>query len=492
MVFDDNRMLFFDRRDIESLDGVTLTMNPPVKRGPCLQVEKDWELKGARALCVVEWEGAYRFYYQISLDEDIKCLAFAVSRDGIAWERPELGMVEFNGSTANNLVSIEGCNQNEGCVFVDPIAPDDQRFKLVGHSQFEGGMYVMTSPDGLRFKRHPGNLLTFILDNHNTSFYDPRIGKYVIYSRGWDRDRPIPPMQGSRTVIRIETDDLFSRIAWDENAPDPWPVSKKWEGLGHEDMRRVNKELPTVIGPDELDPPEADIYQLAGVQYLPDAYLAFPSLYYHHPWAPEGFINDGYLDLQFASSRDGINWSRDFRGSYVRLDLPDGPCTKMMHMLVGMVPHEHRISQYHLGGRRSHGEGRVAADTKVERKPPSIGDPIVQRVEQRMDGFVSADSAYTGGTLVTKPFAVESDRLSVNIDTSASGDARAALLAEDGSEIPGYALGDSDRIQGNDTSYSLTWRGKSDLSELIGKRVKLLLRSRNTKLFAVYRRRQDI
>lgn len=486
MLFDDRRILFFDERDIESMEGVALVMNPPIKRGPCMSIETEWELLGTRPLCFVEWQGEYRFYYKVSLAEDRSALGMAVSSDGVNWERPDLGVVEFNGSKANNLVDMGDCQANEGCVFVDPTAPDEARFKMVGHGQNEGGMFVMTSPDGLRFKRHPGNLLTFILDNHNTSFYDTRIRKYVIYSRGWDRDRPIPPLDGSRTVIRIETDDLFSPLPFDEGAPNPWPPSKKQEGLGHFGMRRVNKELPSVISPDEHDPPEADIYQAAAVQYLPDAYLAFPSLYYHHPWWPEGFINDGYLDLQFASSRDGIEWRRDFRGSYVRLDLPDGPCTKMMHMLVGMVPCGHRISQYHIGGRTSHGEGRTPEGVQREHRAPEIGAPIVYRVEQRMDGFVSADSAYTGGTLITRPFVLRGDRLRLNIDTSASGDAYAALLDEGGAEIPGFGLAESDRIQGNDTQWVLSWRKESDLTKLAGRKIKLLLRSRSAKTFAVY------
>ena len=491
MLFNDNRMLFFDQRDIESMDGVTLTMNPPVKCGPCLRIEKDWELGGTRALCIVEWEGEYRLYYRVSLGEERVTLAMAISSDGITWDRPELCAVEFNGSSANNLVDIENHRPNEVCVFVDPTGPDEHRFKLVGHSQHEGGMYAMASSDGLRFKRVPGHLLTYISDNHKSAFYDPRIGKYVIYLRGWDRSRPIPPMAGSRVVLRAEVDDLFRPIPVDENAPDPWPPSKKWEGTDYEGLHRLNNELPTALGPDEFDPPEADIYQLAGVQYLPDAYLAFPSLYYHHPWYPEGFINDGILDLQFASSRDGIKWDRDFRGPYVRLDLPDGPCTKMMHMMVGVVPNGHRISQYHVGGRRSHGEGRVPDDVKPKREkeeqpPDNMDKPFVHRVEQRMDGFVSADSAYTGGTLVTKPFVLESAQLRINVDTSASGVAHAALLHEDGSEIPGFGLNDSDRIQGNATQYVLSWRGASDLSALAGKQIKLLLRSRSTKLFAVY------
>jgi len=466
------------------MEDVGLTMNPPIKRGVCLQVEKEWELGGARPLCIVEWQGVYRFYYKIDLGNRTT-LAFVTSTDGITWERPELGVVRFKGSTRNNLVDIGDQHPNEVCVFTDPTGPDEHRFKLVAHSQQEGGMYAMTSPDGLRFTRVPGHLLRFITDNHKNAFYDERIGKYVIYLRGWDRNRPIHPMDGSRVVMRAQTDDWFKPLAIDENAPNPWPQSKKWDGTDSEGLRRLNCELPIVLSCDDSDPPNSDLYQAAAVQYLPETYVAFPSLYYWYPWPPEGFVNDGVLDLQFAHSRDGVHWGRNFRGAYVRLDLPDGPCTKMMHMLVGMVPNGNYLSQYYVGGRRSHGEGRVKSDTKFEKKT-EMGDPLVFRTEQRIDGFVSADSAYTGGVLVTKPFTLISDSLRLNIDTSASGDAYAALLDEGESEIPGFGLAEADRIQGNDTQWALSWRKSSDVSPLIGRRVRLLLRSRSAKLFAVY------
>lgn len=486
MLFDDNRMLFFDGQCIESMENVTLTLNPPAKCGPCLHIEKEWELGGVRPLCVVSWQGAYRFYYKVTLSDDRIVLAMATSTDGIAWERPDLDVVSFNGSTANNLVDIGDQRPNEVCIFVDPTGPDEHRFKSVGHSQQDGGMYLMTSPDGLRFKREKGHLLQFIVDCHNSSFYDPRIGKYVIYFRGWDRSRPIPLIPGSRVVLRAETDDLSVPIPIDENAPDRWPVSPKWSDIVDGGLRRMNRELPTVLSCDDGDPSSASFYQPAAVQYLPDVYFAFPSLYYSFPWPPDGkFINDGVLDLQFAASRDGIDWRRDFRGSYARLDLPDGSCTKMIHMLGGMVPNGYCISQYYVGGRRTHGEGRVDKDTKV-RRPVHMGHPIAHRLEQRMDGFVSADSAYRGGTLVTPPFTLESAMLRINVDTSASGMAHASLLDENGSVIPGYGLEESDPIQGNDTEYVLSWRGENDLAGLEGKQIKLLLQSRNTKLFAVY------
>ncbi|MGC8863213.1 MAG: hypothetical protein ACP5R5_10625 [Armatimonadota bacterium] len=490
MFFDDDRILFIDTRHIDAMENITLRLNPPEKRGACLSVETDWELRVSRASSIVFWQGSYRLYYTVKLDEMHSALAFATSTDGINWTRPDLDAVEFDGSRRNNLVDIQGLRPDETCVFIDPTGSYEHRFKVVCHSPFRG-TWLMTSPDGIRFKDAGGTLIERATDNHMSVFYDPTIGKYRLYLRGSDKSRPIMGWSGSRSVIYAETDDLFKPIPIDENAPDPHERGKIRpgpDGKMIQPLAGINRELPKVMGMDDMDPPECDMYQPAAHHYARGAYLAFPTLYYHHPGIDQGgFHNDGILDIQFASSRDGYLWRRDFRGSYVRLDLPDGPATKQMHMLLGMVPHSYTLSQYYCGWRRSHGEGRTLDNIKgVGFHEPRPGDPIALRLEQRIDGFVSADSAYTGGSLLTTPFELKNAELRINVDTSASGVARAALLDDTGREIPGCRLEESDRIQGNDTKYVLSWRGQSDLSHLIGNKVRLLLKSRSTKLFAVY------
>jgi hypothetical protein len=489
LLFNDNRILFLDNANIESSENIKLTMNPPTKAGGCFHRETEWEMLGAHASCFVNCDGKWRLYYSSKTDRGKQVLAVATSDDGVTWERPDVGVVEFGGSKKNNLVDVESESFGEFCIFVDPTAPDEGRFKMVCHQQAGGGMWALESSDGFNFKRIPGILLKFICDNNMNAFYDERIGKYVIYLRGWNRDRMIPPITGSRCVLRAETDDMHKPIPYDENAPDPWPLSPKWTDIIDGGLRRLNKELPMAMTCDELDPDEGGLYQGAVVHYLPEAYVGFPTLYFSYPPPPEGkYINDGLTDVQFAASRDGMKWQRDYRGSYVRLDLPDGRATQGMHLLTGMVPNGYRLNQYYSGGRYSHGYGRIKKDVNIgKREPAKLGDPIMERLEQRMDGFVSADSAYTGGMLVTKPFEITSDQLKLNIDTSASGVAHAALLDENGGAIPGFGLEECDRIQGNETQFVVTWKESGDLSKLKGKNVKLLLKSRSAKLYAIYR-----
>ena len=40
-------------------------------------------------------------------------ICYATSRDGISWDKPELGLVDYEGSTANNIVWRGGGNTKE-------------------------------------------------------------------------------------------------------------------------------------------------------------------------------------------------------------------------------------------------------------------------------------------------------------------------------------------------------------------------------------------
>ena len=84
-------------------------------------------------------------------------MCYATSTDGINWERPNLGLVEYNGNKNNNIIKFQKNGKNLGfaaCpIMYDPDDPDPKRrFK----SAFESGDYgnciaVAFSPDGLEW-----------------------------------------------------------------------------------------------------------------------------------------------------------------------------------------------------------------------------------------------------------------------------------------------------------------------------------------------------
>ena len=120
-------------------------------------------------------------------------LCYAVSADGVRWQKPELGLVEFNGSTRNNLVmrAVHGVG-----VTLDPRDPDPAgRFKAF----MEGG--VARSPDGIRWSAmQPCPQIDALWDTHNNLFWDQRRGRYVGITRLWDGRQ--------RTVGRTESEDF--------------------------------------------------------------------------------------------------------------------------------------------------------------------------------------------------------------------------------------------------------------------------------------------
>jgi len=111
----------------------------------------------------------------------------------------------------------------------------------------------------------------------------------------------------------------------------------------------------------------------------------------------------------------------------------------------------------------------------------------VFRVEQRIDGFISMDFDYGGGTVITKPFTLGGNRLVLNLNTSAAGEARVAILDADGADIDGFGLADARYINGDYLEKTVEWRdGASDVYPLAGKSVRLRFECRGTKLYSFW------
>jgi hypothetical protein len=83
-------------------------------------------------------------------------VAYAVSRDGLRWEKPQLGIVEYAGSRRNNLVDLAGGNGFRA-VLHDPADPDPGRRFKAAYQTSPMRLSVAYSPDGLRWRPSPGN-----------------------------------------------------------------------------------------------------------------------------------------------------------------------------------------------------------------------------------------------------------------------------------------------------------------------------------------------
>ncbi len=377
-------------------------------------------------------------------------LALATTEDGVHWEKPSLGVVEWKGSKDNNLVSW---GQRGGAVIHDPKADPEYRYAYISSDPILGTQ-LFASPDGVHFTMQRRQMPSPHFDSQISTFWDNERERYFHYPRVMHN--------GARAV------GFFTTRTIDE----PWP-----------------DEIPVVMSRDDADPPGLDLYTNACEKYE-TAYLGFPTPYYHYNEPAErahlnvpaltrgGMSDDGAIDTQLATSRDGRSWTR-YRTPYIATGQYDGLNVRVAIMIPGIIHEEHGLAQYFVGHTFTHGDTQA----RYGEGGRQLGG--IFRVEQRYDGFISLDFEYEGGTVITAPLTFQGDRLSLNINTSASGEARVAILDAAGNEIPGYGLADARHINGDGRMVSAEWRdGDSDVGDLAGKPVRLRFECRSTKLYS--------
>lgn len=489
----DRRQVFIDRTFLADARGVEIVVHPPRKSGEMtVKPEGAWEKGGIGPYSSVLWEnGTYHMWYhamdtvQWDTGHGRGSICYATSRDGIRWERVQAGLIEYEGSRQNNIVFGHGANgvtlgQDGGMVFLDPNAPQGERFRMVCRFGPEGeGMRVFSSGDGIHWKlTHPSVITARAeekrshLDSQNVIFWDDARKKYVAYVR-YNR-----PEQRGRA----------RSISWGES-----------DHLG--DFPFV-QDMKVVFEPDDEDLqegglPAVDFYMSAAVKYpwADSAYFMFPTAYYHYTgrlaeFQKEGPANAGPLDSQFAASRDGVAWERYDRRPFVPLGMKgefDWGCARTIW---GLVPDTagREMYLYYRAGDWLHGWDR---DERNKRILTGVGlgasqnIACISRLIARRDGFTSVRGAYTGGEFTTPPLVFAGSRLVLNVNTSATGLVQVGILDETGSAIEGFGPEQCDIIHtANEISHPVSWGGKMDVSTLAGRPVRVKFLVRNADLHA--------
>jgi hypothetical protein len=462
------RILFIDSQWIQSSRNVAVTVNPPEEQQVVMSVDRPWESQFiAFYVSVLEDAGRYRMWYTCRDKEGRGNVAYAESADGINWNKPELGIVEYEGSYANNLVGISSL---EGTVIIDPLAPAESRYKYLT-TIFKEGIYLYTSPDGIHWNRERDAYLPFNADSQIISFYDERKSHYKIYLRGWESTEKASA-ERKRTVVFTSANTLTGQL---DVQPDQ-KAAYLWKG---NNVPAITKELSTVFRCDDTDDASCDVYTMAAMAYPLDRsyYIAFPALYAHAPVSStRKFSNDGRTEVHFIGSKDGETWNRYNRVPYWKPGVAGAESSEMVYAGYGMFHKNNQLWHYGTGYATTHGDikGRIANS-----------DGVVMLLKHRLDGFVSADTDYTGGEFTTSPIECAGNRLVLNLDTAAAGYAKVEIVSEEGQIIEGFSADRCDMIQKNSTDCTVTWNGDADVSVLAGKQIKLRVISRCCKMYSL-------
>ncbi len=394
-----SKFLLLDKRIIDKADGVWLTIGKVTKepRNPLFKEDKPWEPRFDNLYANVaydEQDKLYKCWYSpfiidertTSVPRDKRSglnyikvkpnhremgVCYATSKDGLAWTKPELGIVEFDGSKKNNIVyrGPHGMGVMKDSRDQDPA----RRYKMFGRGSERGRMGVSFSSDGLHWtKMTPCPEINAAGDTHNNAFWAPELGKYVGITRLWG------PKVG-RVVGRCESADFV-----------------KW-------TRAVDVMhcLPAE--------PHRQTYAMPVFRYA-NVYLGLVMLLN---------TKTDLVDCELTWSPDTVHWERVCPGTPI---IPRGPEGSYdcgcVYAAACPIVRDGEIRLYYGGNNGPHTTWR---------------DGFFCLARLRPDGFAGMTVTGHGrrGTIVTKPIACSGRRLCVSAD-AAGGAVRVGVVDAEG------------------------------------------------------------
>ena len=434
---DATHQLFIDAELIGSIEGLARVVHQPVRchDNPVLTYEKPWE-----GNCVITWgsvlydEAAtlFRVWYEVykkyaeAGDQTLVC--YATSRDGVSWDKPNLGLVDWRGSKDNNIVfAPAGGNIDAPTVLRDPRPDSGCRYRMYWHCGTDGGIRGATSDDGLRWDVLPGVLVA--AGDRNSAWYDAGRGKFVVITR--------IPGRGLRTCGLWESGD-----------------GEHFEAVGE------------IAAPDDVDPDKTEFYGM-----IPFAYaglrLGFLEVF-HVPIRK--------LSTQLLYSRDGLEWQRAC-DRQVFLDW--GPAGSWEQAWV--TPSQNppirvgdRLFIFYQGRQTLHWA-----------EPPFGHIGAIGLAFLRPDGFVSLEAQNAEGSVTTAPLVLGGDELHVNA-LARPGSVAVEILGSEGEALDGFPRADCTPVTGDSLDHAIRWRGGRTLAGLRDRPVRLRFCVQGAKLYSFW------
>jgi hypothetical protein len=460
---DDRRELFVDHYLIDSLAGLRLQMHTPRDEGIAFRFDKPWEGAFCGYCTVFQDVDRLRLYYRgkptAAKDGSDEVTCVAESTDGLNWTRPNLGLVEYQGSIDNNIVLSQPQLSHNFAPMLDgnPSAPQHQRYKALGGTQLSG-LVAFVSADGLKWsKLRDAPVLTkdqvasqidgvqWVFDSQNLTFWSTHEKKYVAYFRVV-RDK-------IRRIARAESHDFttWSKIQLMEYR------SRDLTEVPLEQLY-TNQTTPYFRAPHLYISTAARFMPKRSVLTKEEATILGVNLSY--------FLDTS--DAIFQTTRGGSVYDRTFMGALIRPG-------------IGARNWVSRTN-YPACGVMQTGPAELSVYLNQDYAQPTAH---LHRYSLRLDGFASLHADYPGGEMLTKPITFRGDRLKINYSTSAAGGIRIEIQDEMGKPIPGYALDEAVEMIGNEIDRAVRWKAGDDVSSLIDRTVRLRIVMTDADLFSL-------
>lgn len=422
--------LLLDSRIVGNVTDAALVLGSVTKHqsNPLFVMDKPWEITVNNLYPNVifdEKDRLYRCWYLVYGSGRYDGLCYAESEDGIRWRKPSLGLVDFGGSTENNLVCLEGAH-GVGILLdrreVDPARRFKMFFNIIGSDRQHGPMGVRFSSDGIHWsKASPCPEIQARGDTHNNAFWAPTLSRYV----------------GITRTIRKESGKAIRQVAWTSS----------------EDFLKWSKCKVILEGTEaHLQTYSMPVFHYAGV------YVGLPAIL---------DAKTRRVQTELAWSPDTVNWHRICPGTPI---IPNAPTEGgydwgMVFGAVCPILQKDKVLLCYAGGRLPH-RGKYDAGLCLATLRP--------------DGFAGYEpkEKSTLGLITTKPVTCTGSRLTISADAN-GGQVRVVLV-----DAEGQSVKRSEPVRSDVTDAVVAWQGKPDLAEHVGKEIRLRFELKNARIYS--------
>ena len=504
------REMFVDKAIIEQTSGnAGLRLHQPSIREVSIEHDEPWEGNGCVYHSVFKDGDLYRMYYAagqlevtpngVNAGTHGQFCCYAESRDGIHWQKPRLGLHEFNGSKDNNIVLVRQqvgdaiSEPGEPAVFKDenPDAPENARYKALLPANrlpkdHRRGLLAFKSSDGLNWT--PMSDASIIndgaFDSQNLAFWDAANGHYRAYWRyftGGGHDEKVWDPQGHRAIRTAISKDF---LHWTDQA-DLQYVDSPSEQLYTNSVKPYHRAPHMLIGfpmryieRGHTDGPDHEAR--AGVtaerlQKWSSSLKALPELE-NRQWRAKASERYGRAITEglFMTSRDGIHFKRWNEG-FLRPGIERSGTWNYAHQAMAWHPVETKSSL--------EGAPNELSFYAVESYWTGKSD-LLRRYTLRLDGFVSVNAPMSGGEIITRPITFTGKHLWLNFSTSAAGSVWVEVQDESGQPLSGYTQSDCEELFGDTVDRNVVWKSGKDLTSLVGRTVRIRFVLRDADVFS--------
>jgi len=477
------KFLFIDDHHIQEMEGVRRVFHQPVKhKGPVLFPEQPWEQVRLHLWSAPVWSeqrSVWQMWY-FGSDGSSKGLVplYAESTDGLAWEKPRLGLVSWNGSSNNNIFDLgfktRSAKENR-IVLLKDDREENSAHRFKGLVRVSGKLRALVSADGLAWK--PLDSDPIKSGDEYRLGYDALNNHFIATAKRDDDDGV------GRRVTLAASDDF---VRWSQ----PEVILSADETDRENGRRRLEECLedpdrrhPQYVRPDEFF---TDIYNMPVFTYG-DMYLGLPTMLHQSgPFAHSTAWNqDGISYPSLVSSRNLRTWDKLNRQPFI----PHSRLSDKHNYDFGAIQANGPVRNgdelwfYYHATRFTHLKQEVIERAGLRKSPDEpMGAIYVARL--RLDGFASLHAGEKPGVAVTRSIKVTGRHLHVNADAS-GGELRAEIIdANTGDRL--HALDTNVPLKENEICASLKWQESDDLSALIGREVRIEFRLRNAHLYSFW------